>query len=160
MSVVAWDGEMLAADKQATTGDSAVTVTKLFEVFTGGGPDQPLTKYVVAFTGHAAQMIPLLHWFASGANPDAWPKFQSEDDWTRMLVLHPGTRQVQMYERWPHPVVIEDVPCAWGSGRDVALGAMLAGADAREAVEITAAVNVYCGRGVDVFDCAEPAPSE
>lgn len=32
---------------------------------------------------------------------------------------------------------------------NAAMGAMLAGADARKAVEITSEIDIYCGNGVD-----------
>jgi hypothetical protein len=40
---------------------------------------------------------------------------------------------------------------AWGTGREVALGAMSMGADAKTAVKIACKWNIYCGMGVDAI---------
>lgn len=47
---------------------------------------------------------------------------------------------------------------AWGSGAHLALGAMLAGASAPQAIEIASSVDLYTGGGIDVLEFEYSAP--
>jgi len=144
MTVIAWDGKTLAADRQGTNCGGKFAATKLFRLDDGT---------LLAGTGTLAAVLVMRDWYIAGADTSQYPECQkSSDDWARLVVVKPGG-VVFYYEGLPVAIPSESVPAAWGSGRDFALGAMLAGADARRAVEITNMVSIDCGLGVD---SAEP----
>jgi len=146
MSVVAWDGKTVAADRRACIADAAMTTTKIWKMADG---------LIVATTGDCSFGIAMLQWWKDGAQAKKWPPFQATDDWARLIIFDPLTKPY-CYERQPVKQVVEDPFMAWGSGRDFALGAMAMGATAFEAVAVASRFNVYCGNGIDAFDL-EPA---
>lgn len=142
MSVIAWDGKTLAADRQGTICDTNVTVSKIRK-----SSDGTILAWVDSHEGGMAMAL----WFEKGADPEMLPDTQNKDDWSRLITLLPNG-QIFTYELQGIPLPILDPFAAWGAGRDFALGAMAMGADARKAVEIASKFNVYCGMGVEAFD--------
>jgi 20S proteasome alpha/beta subunit len=142
VSIVAWDGKTVAADKRACIADAAMTTTKIWEMSDG---------LIVATTGDFSFGIAMLKWFEDGAEEKDWPPFQTTNDWARLIIFDPLTKPY-CYERQPVRQIIEDPFMAWGCGREFALGAMAMGATARKAVEVACRFNVYCGNGIDAFD--------
>lgn len=143
MSVIAWDGKTLAADRQGTNNGMRTTSTKIKKLSCGA---------IVAWTGEAECGLELAQWWENGADPGKWPAYQSTDDWTRLIVAHKG--RVVIFEKRPVPQVVEDPFDAWGSGRDFAIGALAMGADARAAVRVAIQFATGCGMGVDSFEVA------
>jgi len=141
MSVVAFDGRTIAADRQATAGDMSITACKLFRLADGR---------ILATTGTLEYGIVLREWFESGMDREKWPAFQRTDNFARCILASP--EGVFEFEKEPVAQPVVDAFLAWGSGAQLAIGAMAAGADARTAVKIASEYNVYCGRGVDVID--------
>ena len=139
MSVVAWDGKTLAADKLGLYGCVTSATTKLFYSNNGGA---------VAFVGTLENGLALVDWYMRGSNKDEWPDSQKDDNnWSVLIVAEPGVA-VHFYERLPFPQKVEDRFCAWGSGKEFAIGAMAMGADAKTAVEVAIAHCDSCGIGV------------
>jgi hypothetical protein len=136
MSVVAWDGETLAADRQGTYLGCRVRSNKLFR----------RGDISVAVTGEHVEGLVLVAWYFAGADPEEWPEFQRPDSFNTMLVAQ--GRRLVMFHHLPVPIPVRDRTFAIGSGSHFALGAMAAGADAREAVRIASRFDVYCGMGV------------
>lgn len=61
----------------------------------------------------------------------------------------------ELTEYWASTFEIKyprDERASWGTGKELALGAMAAGADAKKAVEIACEYNLYCGGGIDVVE--------
>lgn len=146
MTVIAWDGRILAADRQATNCGMKFAATKLHRMKDGS---------VAAASGDASGGIIMRQWYDDGADLTKYPECQKSDGWARLVIAKPdGT--VWYYESQPAAILSEQVPQAWGSGRDFAVGAMMAGADAEKAVEITARVSVDCGLGIDSASPAAP----
>ncbi|WP_316415289.1 hypothetical protein [Mesoterricola silvestris] len=141
MTVIAWDGKTLAADRQATNCGLASSCTKI-QRFENGA--------IVGMTGEIAGGLNLFKWYANGSDPEKWPARQATDDWSRLIVVENG--KAFTYEHLPVPVPVEDPFMAWGSGCDFAMGALAMGADARMAVEIASRFSDSCGMGVDAFD--------
>lgn len=151
MSIVAWDGKFLAADKRGTFQGLSRTVTKIFRV-------EPVLTRVrvdaafVGMCGNAAEGYDMIEWVRAGRIPDEFPVNQRDDKlWASCLVIERDGR-VNLYERSPNPVCIEEKLIAIGSGRDFALAAMYLGKSAREAVEIACVFEQGCGNGVDVLE--------
>ena len=139
MTVIAWDGKMLAADKQATSSGLRVTCTKIRRAADGS---------LLAWTGDGAAGMLMANWYDAGQKADEYPKPQADkDEWARLVVIRGG--KIHTYDRWPVLLTYEDKFMAFGSGRDFALGAMSMGATAKEAVEIACRFENGCGMGVD-----------
>ncbi|AVQ81666.1 hypothetical protein [Variovorax sp. PMC12] len=140
MTVIAWDGKTLAADKRAVhAGYTGGTVTKIHR-WPGG---------LCAFSGDLDVGVQLVEWLRAGAVPADFPKLQTENA-ANFLVIHVDGSVCQ-YERTPVPLVFEEGRRAMGSGRDFALAAMHLGHDARAAVEVACALDSGCGNGIDVL---------
>lgn len=142
MTCIAWDGKTLAADKRVTFQGLARTVTKIFRV----------GDAVVGISGNGCEGMDMIQWFLRGSLREEFPASQS-DEKTWVSALHVARDgQVDLYERFPTPMRIEDPIFAIGSGRDFALAAMHLGKSAREAVEIACLFQSDCGNGVDVLE--------
>ena len=141
MSTVAWDGKTLAADCMGVSSGVRTRVAKIVRLGDGR---------VVAWTGMQEHGLSLLHWYTDGAAPETYPAFQRTKHWTRFIVASPHV--VVFFEQEPVAQPVVGRPCAWGSGRDFALGAMACGADARKAVEIASIWDIYTGMGCQAYD--------
>lgn len=142
MTIIVWDGETLAADKQATTNDLVRKVTKI----------RRIRGHLVGVSGDWDRGQEVFDWFEKGAEPEKMPAFQKvTDDFVGMLVITPDKR-VLKYERSHVPMDFseEDWFCM-GSGRDYAYGALYMGADAASAVMAACAFSPSCGEGVDIL---------
>lgn len=138
MTVIAWDGHTIAADRMAVIGERRARVRKL----------TPLPDGVAAVCGDHHEGLLLVQWYLDGADPSKWPKFQDEEYTTLVIARSSG---VVVYGKLPVANVVRQ-KFAWGSGSEVAMGAMYMGATAVQAVRAAISVNVYCGLGVDSYD--------
>lgn len=138
MSVVAWDGKTLAADRMRTTGDIETTMRKLWKLKTGE---------IIAVIGYQAEGLALKRWYEDGAKREDWPKCQEGEDWVQFIVA--SEKGCFHYNNLPEQIESIDPFAAWGVGRRTALGAMAMGADAVKAVEIASKYASGCGKGCD-----------
>jgi len=138
MTVIAWDGETLAADRQSLRGDTIMTTRKLWPLKNGG---------VMAVCGQLAHGMALKKWVENGMHKKEFPK-KKDDNWASLIVALQG-EPVVYFENTPDPIEICDLFAAWGVGREAALGAMAMKSDAIEAVEIASRFVVGCGNGCD-----------
>jgi len=140
VTVIAWDGHRFAVDSACTDGVVLQRVPKL-SLFERHG-----RLHACAATGTARAAAAMSEWLARGAEPENFPSIAEKDD-TTLIVLDLEATRVHEFNgaRWGYEV--ESVPFAWGSGGALALGAMLAGADALEALGHACA---------HVTDCAGP----
>lgn len=139
MTVVAWDGKTLAADRRCTRGGTIYSTLKIHRV----------GDMLVGMSGGTDYCAALLAWFKNGAKPEDWPETQKDPDYACALVIVDG--MAFTYDRTPVPVPMLEPICAIGSGREVALGAMTAGATAAESVHIATRWMSDCGNGVDTL---------
>jgi len=141
MTVIAWDGKTLAADRRATSQDMHWSVTKIQKhdgklLFAGGDFDSIIAMY---------------EWFIAGAKPETYPPCQKDNDaWAAVHVI--DQNGLWRYERTPYPFKVEVPFFATGSGRAYAMAAMYCGKTAREAVEIACVFDPGCGNGIDVLE--------
>ena len=139
MTVIAWDGRTLAADKRATSGGGiARTVTKI----------QRHGGCLIAITGCWDTAAEMREWFKAGADPDKFPVKAREDRSTLIVIDADGIRT---WAIGPHPMTIEADRCCWGSGRDYAEAALFLGHDAVKAVEVACHFQTDCGNGIDAL---------
>jgi ATP-dependent protease HslVU (ClpYQ) peptidase subunit len=143
MSIIVWDGKTLAADCQVSYGGTACKVSKIRRLKNGA---------IIAMTGGECSGEMMAQWYEQGANLSNYPACQTDkDDWSRLIVVMPSGL-LFCYERYPVAVPVRQVPMAWGSGQDFALGALAMGADARKAVEIASQFSTDCGLGVEAIE--------
>jgi hypothetical protein len=143
MSVIVWDGKTLAADMQVSYGSTACKISKIRKLKDGT---------ILATTGSECSGALMMQWYETGADFSKYPVCQSDkDDWSRLVVVLPDG-QVSCYEKYPVRIGVIQIPMAWGSGQDFALGALAMGADARKAVGIACQYSTDCGFGVEAFD--------
>lgn len=141
MTIIAWDGKTLAADKRVNFGGMLLTTTKI----------RRIGNMLVGYAGNADFGEQMLAWIREGMDPEKFPEGQrNKDDWSGVIAISPGG-YIRRYERTPYPIVFEDPFVAIGSGRDFAMAAMHLGHDARKAVEVACALNADCGGGIDVL---------
>ena len=142
MTTIAWDGKTLAADRRQTLGSNEPQTTTKIAAY---------GDYFMGASGGTAAAKAMLDWAIRGCRAGEFPTGQSGDDWARTVVINTKTRNVHIYERVSIPIQISTRFYATGSGCEYALGAMAAGADARQAVLIAARFDMYTGDGVDSF---------
>jgi ATP-dependent protease HslVU (ClpYQ) peptidase subunit len=141
MTVIAWDGRTLAADKRSTIAGYPATATKIHRV--PGG--------LVGFTGSAIHAAELLHWFRNGRDPADFPK-RDEETGCGALFITDDRRILLFTHHSGFPELIESPFFARGAGGDYALAAMHLGHDARTAVEVACALDTSCGNGIDTLE--------
>lgn len=140
MTVIAWDGTTLAADRRSTNAGLIRTVKKIFRV----------DNKLIGCAGSLSSCMELLNWAHEGFDPKKFPACQRDaDDWASMLMIEEG--RVYKFERGPIPAEFHDPFVAIGSGRDFAIAAMHCGKSAEEAVEIASLYQCDCGNGVDTL---------
>ena len=147
MTVIAWDGNTLAADKLACFGATKGTVTKIHRVH----------GFLLGITGNLSMGMEILEWFKAGAIPKDYPTGNRDVNTGASLILVKPDKTVWKYESTPHPFRVEGAFCAFGSGDESAMIAMECGCDARRAVEVASKYNTECGNGIDTLNLSDAA---
>lgn len=137
MTVIVWDGETLAADRQSSHQNLRRSVTKISKH----------GDLLIACSGTYTAAQAVKAWLVSGAEVEDFP-FARVDEHTAVIAIN-KEGQILRFEDSPFPVVLNDKIIAEGTGRDFALGAMAMGADAAKAVEIACVYDIYSGGGID-----------
>jgi len=140
MSVVAWDGTVLAADRMRVSGDIS---------HEGGKSRQMEGGTILAWVGELSKGLAAAKWYERGANPDFYPESQKDGEEATLIVVTADA--VVVYESTPEPIVILAEYMAWGSGSHLAIGAMSMGSGAIAAVRVAMRHSPYCGYGVDHY---------
>lgn len=146
MTVIAYDGSTLAADKMAICAGARLTVTKVFR----------RQGFRIGISGTESHGLAVAAWIEAHGKPDDYPKAE-KDDLSYCLVVF-GDGRVLRYEGTAYPIESEDRFAAAGSGQDFALAAMYLGHDAVEAVRVASALSSSCGGGIDVLKGAGHDP--
>lgn len=141
MTVMAWDGRVLAADKRANVNGLVSVVTKI----------KKSRGHLLFCAGNFAYSMQLYDWFDRGAKIEDFPEFNKiKDSWEALNVITPERRLLR-YEMTPYPMELEVKQFACGSGRDYAIAAMRLGKNSVQAVMLASEFDPYCGNGVDVL---------
>lgn len=142
MTVIAFDGKAVAADRLAVQGGGiGRSVTKI----------ERFGNCVLAVTGGWDIGMELRAWFKAGAVPSDFPSKARDGDAT-LIVFDPDTGHVRSYNSGPYDLPMLLARCAFGSGRDYAEAAMYLGCDAAKAVEVASHFQTDCGLGVDTIE--------
>lgn len=141
MTILAWDGTTLAADKRMSYGGHHNTVTKIFRA----------GDFIVGIAGWPHMIGALLRWLEKpNRDPRDFPQSSVDEQKIYALAISKDGR-VWKFENSPWPMQIHDRHVTSGSGRDYARMAMHLGKTAREAVELTCEFDENCGNGVDTL---------
>ncbi len=144
MTVIAWDGKTLAADKQCTNAGHPMVVTKIHRM-----PDG-----ILGFIGNGGHASALLQWFQNGCIRENWPNKIGDDTAGVVFITNGGEVRGYSGDDGPHYIIYENKFIAFGAGRDYALAAMHLGKTAREAVELACLLDTSCGMGIDALELA------
>jgi 20S proteasome alpha/beta subunit len=142
MTILAWDGKILAADKRIVSNGLARTTTKIFRLSDGclfGG------------SGDISFIMQMKVWVENGCSVTDFPIAQrDQEDWQVCIII--DADGLRLYERTPHSIRFDDATYACGSGRDYAVAAMHLGKTAKEAAEIACLFDIHCGNGIDTLE--------
>lgn len=139
MTVIAWDGETLAADRRATSGGGiARTVTKI----------QKHGDVLLGVTGNWDVAAEMREWFKAGAVPADFPAKARDGDAT-LIVIRRG--RIETFNEGPYSMPVEEEKAAWGSGRDYAEATMYLGGSAVQGVQVASHFQADCGNGFDTL---------
>lgn len=142
MTVIAFDGKTVAADRLAVQGGGiGRSVTKI----------ERFANCVLAITGGWDIGAELREWFKAGAVPADFPAKARDGDAT-LIVFDPDAGHVRTFNSGPYDLPMLLSRCAFGSGRDYAEAAMHLGCNAVRAVEVASHFQTDCGMGVDTLD--------
>ena len=142
MTVVAWDGKTLAADRRSVVSGTIRATTKIIR--------HPERRELMAITGSLVDGLEVRNWYLSGASPESFPATcRQADNFSRMIVVREDG--VYCYESAPIPIKFDDKCVAFGSGADFAMAAMYMGRNAEQAVEVACALSSECGNGIDTL---------
>jgi hypothetical protein len=142
MTVIAWDGKTLAADKLACNGQTKTVVTKIARC----------GNELIGVCGDLSIGMELRDWYARGAAREDYPASNRDPDKGASLIVIRANGECWKYESSPAPFKQEAEHCAFGSGSPEALVAMACGKTAAEAVALASRFNTSCGMGVDAID--------
>lgn len=145
MTIIAWDGTKLAADKLMSIYGAGTTVTKI----------RKINGNLVGGAGSSAVVQEMFKWIENGCDPDKFPEKQKAvDTYANMVVITPD-KKILTYETTAYPTEIEHDYYAIGSGRDFALALMHVGYGSEYAVIVTNELSAHCGNGVDTLSFDE-----
>lgn len=148
MTVIAWDGTTLAADRMCSIGGTRFEVTKI----------RQQDGVLFALAGDGTRLEQLLSWHRDGADPAKYPTRPADNDSVLVAIdRHAGKIRVRRFEGTGYPILLEGRFYADGIGRDVALAAMHCGRSAVDAVVLANELIAYCGLGVDSLTLELPA---
>ena len=127
MTTIAYDGKSIAADSQGTCGFIEQSpFTKIFEV----------DDYYIAGSGSYSTILAIVDWFRNGRPQGQIPEFD-KDSLSGLFVVDKETKMLEVYgaKTLKFPTTsFSNAPNALGSGEEFAMGALLSGASASQAV--------------------------
>jgi len=155
MTVVAWDGVTLAADKMSTAGYAKRRVRKLFK-----GRWLDGREMLFAGCGDQAFAVRVMSWLAdvtAGKTDSPRPDYKdfdvAKDACIGLVILRSAEGFSYVHTMTPllDLTPFEENIFAQGCGHEAAWGALEAGATAVQAVEIASRRIAHCGLGVDAI---------
>lgn len=133
MTVIAWDGKTLAGDKQSNFNGIRSRTRKVYKVSRG----------VFGCSGITSECQAYVRWAKNPVIPA--PIFTDIN-----ILFIDNDLRVWLSDQSGQWSLLKQPVSAIGSGSELAIGAMLAGATAKEAVRLACRTSIYCGMGIDV----------
>lgn len=146
MTVIAWDGKTLAADKRTNWGGLTSTTVKIHRISQKDGG-----FFLAGCSGNAAQIAEMVQWLRDGEDPQTLPATQRDPKECVSALVVRADGSLWQYESTAFPILILDKKWAIGSGRDFATAAMHLGESAQGAVEVACCFDTSCGNGIDTL---------
>lgn len=145
MTTIAWDGNTLAADRAAWSGNMKYRVRKVHRLV-DKADGKPI---LAAVCGNGSWAMAWLDWkFGKGQQPGAYHDSKMERPSIIALVVD-SRRRVWEYTCEGHRIQRLGRLSALGAGQEMAMGAMAAGASAKHAIRIVIKHSDVAGIGVD-----------
>lgn len=134
MTVIACDGVSMAGDGRSIDNTGSICSERVVKVrkLSDGS--------IIGLAGTPYHIEPLVEWFEAGAERAKFPSLT--DEWDCMRLMPDGrclSYGVGGFD------TEDEVPASIGSGGDIAMGAMLAGLSAKEAVKLACMRHNECG---------------
>jgi len=143
MTIIAWDGKMLATDSAATDGATQWETEKAWYHICDEG------KVILSGAGPLQTILQMRDWFKAGGLHNKFPNAQLTSQFCHFIVVN--SHGLYRYEQGPIPIKHGRHKCAFGDGKDFAMGAFGMGADASTAVQIAIDHSVHCGLSVKLY---------
>jgi ATP-dependent protease HslVU (ClpYQ) peptidase subunit len=142
LTIVAYKDGVLAGDKLNVHGSRYAMITKI----------RKINGELIGIAGPTILATLLFEWIEKHKfQADLFPEGQKEKDGNICTVIRiTKDKKIFIYENSSTPWLCENEFYALGSGCEYAMGAMAAGATAKEAVEICGKWAPLCGVGTDV----------
>ena len=149
MTVIVWDGENLATDRQATDGSHKWETDKAWYITRGD------SVYIVSGVGLLKNIVNLREWYKEGADPKNYSLNGSSSSngqlVTQQLLVVSQDKGLFVYEDSPYPIHRGFEPCAFGEGKEYAYGALAMEATSVEAINIANSYSLHCGKGIALY---------
>lgn len=139
MTVIAWDGRELAADRKRTIYHTPTPARKVWRARAKDG-----RRFLVGCAGEIEDCVQFVRWIKS-QNPEQKP---APTNFGALVIDE--RRRIWLVEQKLVYFQVREKLWAIGSGADYALAAMACGKSAAEAVRIAIRFDNRCGLGVDV----------
>ena len=140
MTVIAWDGTTLAADRMISfTDGTSIESTKIWR--------RDLDGVIYGIAGDNSKRLDLKAWFDDGGEPDEFPEGCDAE----LLYVEPNGASF-LIGGSPHPLPIEGSGrSAIGNGSPEVIALMHVGFSSELAVQKVCEVNHFCGLGIDIL---------
>jgi len=145
MTVIAWDGEVLATDTQCTMGNAKYQSPKAWYESVGG------QACIISGVGTLKNIHRHKEWLIKNKNGDgvSFPYADLHHHYYQFILV---TKEgLLRYEGTPYPIVHGVNACAFGEASDFAYGALAMGATAIEAVKVAIQYSHQCGGNVESY---------
>ena len=158
MTVIAWDGKILAADKMFSFGgNTKYAGCKIGRDKVQSGDVE--IEYLWGLCGEESLTRIFMDWFKNSNNPKDFPDRLYEKEYSWGVVIISKYKDIDIetdhvisyFSSGPFADIIESQYFATGSGRDFALAAMHCGKNAIDAVTLASDLSVSCGMGYDAL---------
>lgn len=153
MTTIAFCGRFLAADSLRISNGVRIGHYPKIHAKTAEGEfyrDADDRRLAFALTGFPAHKEQWISWYMNGQSKDDVPQTPNPNDLGGWFIVlregEPPLVRICSLET-PYLVELDDGPHAWGSGGEIALGAMLAGKSALKAVAIACGPRGDTGTG-------------
>lgn len=155
MTVIAYDGKSIAADRLSTWDREPVpNPTNKIRLLRDGS-----RRFAVAHAGEQAQAYRLLWHYLHGDRIAGvlMPYARIGDEKCSLMVLEllpESCHRCTIIGHAGDETDVTDAKAAIGCGQDYAIGAMYAGADAGAAAQIACQLDTLCGNGITTYTLA------
>ena len=143
MTVIAWDGEVLATDTQCTLGNAKYQSPKAWYESVGG------SACIITGVGALKNIHRHKEWVIKNDPSIEFPYRELETHYYQFILV--TKNGLLRYEGTPYPIEHGVNACAFGEASDFAYGALAMGATAVEAVQVAIKYSHQCGGNVESY---------